>query len=110
MSDPVDLIGPVVGGMGTGGLMVGLLKFFGSRQVSQLDDTIKTLTGAVRDLNTEVRQLREAHVGMSKDIGALQEAMKNTAARIDGQAGAYRERFDSLQQQINEMSRARPKR
>lgn len=89
--------------------MFGLLKTLSTRQVTQLDTTIKSLTDAVRDLYKEIHELRMAHVAMSKDIGALQEGQKSIKDRIDGQANAYRERFDALQMQINELSRGRPK-
>lgn len=107
MSDPADLVGVGVGGASLGALGLGLLKFLGSRQVSQLDETLKMLHGAVRDLDLQVRDLREQLVGFAKDVGALQEGQKALGARIDGQATHYRERFDRLQEQINELSRRR---
>jgi len=108
VSDPTELAGVGVGGLTIGGLLVGFLKALGSRQVTQLDKTIEALTAAVRDLDKEIRDLREMMIATAKDIGALQEANKQITARIDGQASHYRERLDSLQLQLNERAR-RPK-
>lgn len=94
MADPNDLVGVGLAGMGAGGLVVGLLKFLGSRQVVQLDETLKSLTSAVRDLNQEVRELREAHVAMAKDIGALQRDLDLIRQRIDGLAKYWGEKFE----------------
>ena len=73
--------------------------------MSQLDETLKALTGAVRDLDMQLRDVRERLIGFAKDIGSVQEGQKAMKDRIDGQANVYRERFDSLQQQINELAR-----
>lgn len=102
MSDPMDLIGVGLGGTGVGALVVGALKFLGSRQVSQLDETLKSLTSAVRDLNAEVRELREAHVAMSKDIGALQKDNELIRQRIDGLAKYWGEKFEDHRKAVDE--------
>lgn len=94
MSDPTELAGVGVGGLTVGGLLVGLLRGLSARQVSQLDDTLKSLTAAVRDLNTEVRELREAHVAMAKDIGSLQRDNELIRQRIDGLAKHWSEKFE----------------
>ena len=109
MSDPTDLIGVGVGGTAVGGLVVGLLKALGSRQVAQLDDTLKTLRDAVRDLDGQIRDLREQHVGIAKDIGALQQGHTGLAERINGQTQFYREQYDKLSARVDELARGRKK-
>lgn len=71
MSDPNELAAVGVGGMTVGGLLIGLLKLAGSRNIATLDDTLKSLRASADVLAKDVRDLREANIGLAKDIGAL---------------------------------------
>lgn len=100
MSDPTD-IAPVIGASAGGGALVtgvlmGLLKWSGSRNINQLDHTLQALNASVAELTKQVQNLREANIGLAKDLGALQESQKNLQHRVDGQAQHWREEFEKL--------------
>ena len=59
------------GGATVAGMLVALLRFAGSRNISALDDTLKSLRASTDILSKDVRDLREANIGLAKDIGAL---------------------------------------
>lgn len=71
MSDPLDMLLGGGAGAGLGGLVVGLLKLSGSRNIATLDDTLKSLKASTDALAKDVRDLREANIGLAKDIGSL---------------------------------------
>lgn len=102
MSDPADLA--LIGGGGTvvGGLLMALLKWSGSRNISHLDGTIKALGEAVTALSKEIQALREANVGLAKDVGALQAANVHLQQRIDGQAEHWRKQFEEYRVMVHE--------
>ncbi len=108
MSDPTDLVLPVLGGGGVGALVVGLLKWSGSRNIEALDGTIKKLGDTISDLTAEVQKLREAHIGLAKDVGALQEGMRGINERIQGQAKFWHEQFDEHREGIERVLKAMP--
>lgn len=100
MIDPSD----VVLNLSAGGLGALLMKLFGAsaaRNVKALDttiehldksitDTSEKLTKTIEHLSVEVQKLREAHIGLAKDVGALQQGHKDLEQRIAGQAEFYR--------------------
>ena len=71
MSDPLDIAMGAGGGATVAGMLVALLRFAGSRNISALDDTLKSLRASTDILSKDVRDLREANIGLAKDIGAL---------------------------------------
>lgn len=82
MSDINELGAVGVGGLTVGGLLVGLLKFAGSRNISALDDTLKSLNASVQTLTKDVRDLREANIGLAKDIGSLSRQVEEQDKEI----------------------------
>lgn len=71
VSDINELAGVGLGSAGVSALVVGLLKWSGSRNINTLDDTLKSLNASVATLSKDVRDLREANIGLAKDIGSL---------------------------------------
>ena len=102
MADPTDLVIVGTGGLTVGGLTVGLLKWLGSRNISTLDTTLSNLASAVAGLSKEVQALREANVGIVKDIGALQEGFRLLQQRVDGQAQFWREQFEEHRKLVHD--------
>ena len=102
MSDPAELAGYLGGGTVVGGLVVALLRWSGSRNISHLDATIATLSEAVAALSKEIQALREANVGLAKDVGALQSANNSLKERIDGQAEHWRKQFEEYRTLVHE--------
>jgi chromosome segregation ATPase len=84
MSDPTELAGVGVGGLTIGGILVGLLKVAGSRNITALDDTLKSLRTSVEVLAKDVRDLREANIGLAKDIGSLTRRVEEQDKEIAG--------------------------
>jgi hypothetical protein len=102
MSDPLELAGVGLGGATVGGLLIGLVKALGSRNISALDKTLSELATAVTDLRKEVQTLREAHVALAKDIGALQEGFRLLQQRVDGQGTFWREQFEEHRKAVHD--------
>lgn len=97
----------VAGGGALGALVVALLKWSGSRNINSLDSTIKMLGETISKLTEELQKLREAHIGLAKDVGALQEANRSLAARIDGQGSFWHKTFEDFRQTIEEKTSRR---
>ena len=93
MAEPSDILLPGLGGLTIGGLVVGALKFFGGRNLTALDETLRSLRNAVEELHKEVRHLRETDIAQAKDIGALQQEVKSLKERVDGMGTHWREEF-----------------
>lgn len=110
MADPSELVGVGAGGAGIGALLMGLLKFSGSRNIAALDKTLAELTAAVVDLRKEVQHLREAHVALAKDIGALQKDNELLRARLDGLAKHWAEKFEDHRRIVDERLNGRRRR
>lgn len=102
MSEPGELAAYLGGGTVVGGLLMGLLKWSGSRNISHLDGTITALGEAVKALSKEIQALREANVGLAKDVGALQSANTSLKERIDGQAEHWRKQFEEYRMLVHE--------
>jgi septal ring factor EnvC (AmiA/AmiB activator) len=102
MSDPTDLVLVGGGGLTVGGLIVGLLKWLGSRNISALDKTLSELASAVTELRKEVRELREANIAQAKDIGSLQKDNELLRERLDGLAGHWRQQFDEYRKLVHD--------
>lgn len=102
MSDPAEIAGYLGGGTVVGGVIMGLLKWSGSRNISHLDTTIKALSDAVAALSKEIQSLREANVGLAKDVGALQAANNHLNQRIEGQAEYWRRTFEEYRQAVHD--------
>lgn len=102
MSEPTEIAGYLGGGTVVGGLLVALLKWSGSRNISHLDATIATLSEAVAALSKEIQALREANVGLAKDVGALQSANNSLKERIDGQAEHWRKQFEEYRTLVHD--------
>lgn len=97
--DPVDLVLPVGG---IGGAIYAALKFSGGRNITALDSTLKSLSEQIAKLTDEVQKLREAHIGLAKDVGALQEGQRSLAGRIDGQGAFWHKQFEEFRAAVNE--------
>lgn len=82
MSDVNELAGIGGAGVGVGALVMGLLKFSGSRNIASLDDTLKSLRASVDVLGKDVRDLREANIGLAKDIGSLMRRVEEQDREI----------------------------
>jgi hypothetical protein len=95
MSDPTDLVLVGGGGLTVGGLIVGLLKWLGSRNISALDKTLSELASAVTEL-------REANIAQAKDIGSLQKDNELLRERLDGLAGHWRQQFDEYRKLVHD--------
>ncbi len=96
MADPTDL---ALGGGGVitlGGAAYALIKMLGGRQISNLDETLKSLAIAVDELRKTAQNLRETDIAQAKDIGALQEGQKMLTARIDGMGDHWRKQMDGM--------------
>ena len=102
MSDPTELAGYLGGGTVVGGLVVALLKWSGSRNISHLAGTINALGEAVKALSKEIQALREANVGLAKDVSALQSANNSLKERIDGQAEHWRKQFEEYRTLVHD--------
>ena len=102
MSEPGELAAYLGGGTVVGGLLMGLLKWSGSRNIGHLDGTINALGEAVKALSKEIQALREANVGLAKDVGALQSANTSLKERIDGQAEHWRKQFEEYRPLVHE--------
>jgi len=96
VADPSDMVLVGGGGITLGGLLVGAIRLLGSRNINALDDTLKSLRDAVKELHEEVRHLRETDLMQGKDIGALQQELKDLKERVDGQGEAWRKQFDAM--------------
>lgn len=93
MTDPSDMVLVGGGGLTLGGLIVGLFKMLGARNLAALDETLKSLRTAVEELHKEVRHLRETDLAQGIHIGALQQEVKDMKERIDGMGNHWREEF-----------------
>ena len=96
MTDPTDMMLMGGGGAGIGALLVGLVKGLGARNLSSLDETLKSLRGAVEELHKEVRHLRETDLAQGIHIGALQQEVKGLKERVDGQGEYWHKQFEAL--------------
>jgi hypothetical protein len=102
MSDPNDLIIVGTGGLTVGGIVVGALKWLGSRNISALDKTLSELAHAVSDLRKEVSDLRMVNVAQAKDIGSLQKDMELLRQRVDGVAEHWRTQFEEVRKNVHD--------
>lgn len=101
MSD-ISLGEGVLGVGGIGAVVLALLKWSGSRNINSLDLTIKSLSDTIAKLTEEVQKLRESHIGLAKDVGALQEGQRSLAGRIDGQGAFWHKQFEEYRGSIND--------
>lgn len=95
MVDPTDFVLIGGGGLTVGGLLVKLLTGLGSRSINALDETIKGLRNAVEELRNEVRHLRETDIAQAKDIGAVQQELKDLRERINGIGDYWRAKLEA---------------
>lgn len=102
MTDPTDIAIGAVGGGGLGAVVVGLLKWFGSRNIASLDATLSDLRLAVSALSKDIQSLREAHIGLAKDLGAVTKDQELLRERIDGLAKHWNERFDEYRKLVHD--------
>jgi uncharacterized protein YoxC len=102
VADPLELAGASIGGITVGGLLVGLVKAMGSRNISALDKTLADLAAAVTGLAKEVQAMREAHIALAKDVGAVQKDMELLRQRVDGLAEHWREQFEEHRRLVHD--------
>lgn len=101
MSDELAAAMGIGGGLlGGGGVIFSLLKWSGSRNIDALDGTIKALGETIGKLTDELQKLREAHIGLAKDVGALQEGQRALTARIDGQGTFWHQQFEEVRSRL----------
>ncbi len=114
MSDELTTVVGIGGGLlGSGGIIFSLLKWSASRNIDALDksiatfghamnESVKELGASISKLTEEVQKLREAHIGLAKDVGALQEGYRSMSARIDGQGSFYHKQFEEHRALVHE--------
>ncbi len=96
--DLSDVAGPALGGATIAGVIIGFLKWSLQRNINALD----SLGVTISKLTEEVQKLREAHIGLAKDVGALQEGQRGLAGRIDGQGAFWHKQFEEFRAAVNE--------
>lgn len=97
-----DLLAYSIGGAGVGGLLISLVKSLGARQITTLDKTISELGESIKGLAHDIRNLRETDIAQAKDIGALQQSVKDLTTRVDGQGTYYRRELDDHRKVVHD--------
>ncbi len=104
-TDIAKLSGGVVG-LGT--VLWGAVKYLGGRQLKQYDEHIQHLTASITALSKTIQELREANIGLAKDIGAQTSATATNRERIDEATKFWREQLKEMTrehaEQMKEMS------
>lgn len=96
MFDLSEVVGIGAGSTVIGGLVVKLLSASASRNLLQLDETLKKLASSIEELGRDIRTLRETDIAQAKDIGALQSETRSLTARVDGQGNYWRGQFEAI--------------
>lgn len=96
MFDVSEVVGVGLGSSVVGGIVMKLLSLSASRNLHQLDDTLKQLAASITELGRDIRTLRETDIAQAKDIGALQADVRALTARVDGQGNYWRGQFEAV--------------
>ncbi len=102
MSDPVEMAVAGGSGIGLGAIIVGLLKWSGSRNITTLDSTIQSLNTSVIGLSKDIQSMREKNIGQEKDVAQLSEKLGNFDQRLEGLAKYWREQFEIARMQTHQ--------
>lgn len=104
MSDEIipELGHHVLTGIGATGLMAGLFKWLGGRQVKQLDDTLAEFKKSLEELNKLIQKQTTQIAVMGEQMSTLlaerQETIKlaERMSKVEASLSAMHERIDSL--------------
>lgn len=96
MFDVSEVVGVGLGSSILGGVVMKLLGVSASRNLHQLDETLKKLADSIADLGKDIRTLRETDIAQAKDIGSLQAETRSLVARVDGQGNYWRGQFEAV--------------